>query len=144
MFRNLFLATLVLMLFGLSGCITIPGINSGSVEVGNEAVNVRVAFNEDDKDRIRRYYGQNRKGKKSKKMPPGLAKKQKLPPGLQKHIEKNGVLPPGLRGRSLPSDLDRELSPLPRGYVRLKVGGDVVLMDNRTNVVFDIILGVDN
>ena len=75
-------------------------------------------------------------------MPPGLAKKHNLPPGLQKHIKKNGQLPPDLHKRNLPVDLEQELSPLPKGYVRVKVGGDVVLMDEKTRVVVDVIWGV--
>jgi hypothetical protein len=144
MIRALLFANLIFIIFSLNGCITAPGIHSGSVEVNSEDISLKVAFNENDRERIHRYFGLNEKGKKSKKMPPGLAKKQHLPPGLQKHAEKNGVLPPGLEGRSLPLELERELSPLPHGYVRLMVGGDVVLMNNKTRVIFDVVLGVDN
>ena len=126
----------------MTGCIAIPTVNSGSIEVGNEEMSVHVAFHEKDRQIIKNYYKHNGKPKKAKKMPPGLAKKQELPPGLQKHIEKHGQLPPGLEGRSLPNDLERELSPLPKGYVRLKVGGDIVLMNEKTRVVFDVIWGV--
>jgi len=81
--------------------------------------------------------------KKGKGLPPGLAKKEELPPGLQKHIKKYGELPPGLEGKRLPRKLSRTLSRLPDGYVRLKVGTDVVLMNEKTRVVLDVILDVD-
>lgn len=76
-------------------------------------------------------------------MPPGLAKKDSPPPGLQNQIVKHGELPPGLQGRSLPSDLEKQLTPLPKGFVRLKVGGDVVLMNEKTRIVVDVIFGID-
>jgi len=142
MLQRLFFICLISLIFCMAGCITIPTVNSGSIEVGNENMRVNVAFNEKDREKIKNYYKHMGKAKKSKTMPPGLAKKQNLPPGLQKHIEKNGELPPGLHKRSLPLDLERGLSPLPKGYVRVKVGGDVVLMDEKTRVVVDVIWGV--
>lgn len=140
MIRILFLANIIFLL-SLNGCITTPEINSGSVEVYNEDVHVKVAFNENDRYKIKRYYDRL---KKNKKIPPGLTKKQELPPGLHKQIEKKGVLPPGLESRRLPTELERQLSYLPEEYVRVKVGGDVVLMNKKTRVIFDVILGVDN
>ena len=142
MLKRLFPIFLILLISGMAGCITIPTVNSGSIEVGNENMRVSVAFNEHDREKIKNYYKHSRKAKKSKKMPPGLAKKEHLPPGLQKHIKKHGQLPPGLHKRSLPVDLEKGLSPLPKGYVRVKVGGDVVLMDEKTRVVVDVIWGV--
>ena len=57
-------------------------------------------------------------------------------------MARNGKLPPGLQGRALPNDLERRLSPLPENYVRLKVGGDLVLMNRQTQVVMDVIYDV--
>jgi Ni/Co efflux regulator RcnB len=142
MLKRLLSICLILLLSGMTGCNAIPTVNSGSIEVGNENMRVSVAFNDHDRKKIKNYYKHSRKAKKSKKMPPGLAKREKLPPGLQKHIEKHGQLPPGLHKRSLPVDLERELSPLPKGYVRVKVGGDVVLVDEKTRVVVDVIWDV--
>jgi len=73
-------------------------------------------------------------------VPPGLAKRGgNLPPGLAKRDR----LPPGLQGRGLPHALESSLSHLPGGYVRRKVGKDIVLMDSRTRTVFDIIFDID-
>ena len=66
-----------------------------------------------------------------------------MPPGLQKHIVKHGELPPGLQGRRLPDDLESTLSILPDGFIRLEVTGDVVLLNEKTRVVVDVIWGVD-
>ena len=140
MIRTLFLANLILIIFSLSGCASNPEINSGSVEIKSDDIRLKVAFNENDRSKIYRYYGEYKNRNSLKNIPPGLAKKQSLPPGLQKHIEKKGVL----HGRYLPVQLERELSPLPHGYVRIKVGGDVVLMNEKTRVVFDVVLGVDD
>ncbi|PKM45287.1 MAG: hypothetical protein CVV05_07940 [Gammaproteobacteria bacterium HGW-Gammaproteobacteria-1] len=112
--------------------------------VQDENTRIEVAFNDRDRQRIRDYYharsqDKSKNKKKEKQMPPGLAKREQLPPGLQKQVQKNGKLPPGLEGRNLPPELDRQLSPLPKGYVRLEVGTDIVLMDGSTHVIVDVI-----
>lgn len=76
-------------------------------------------------------------GGKDKKMPPGLAKRDQLPPGLAKR----DTLPPGLAKRDLPSALERRLSRLPGGYSRKTVGSDIVLIEEATGVIFDILKG---
>jgi len=92
---------------------------------------VAIHFSDRDRELIHRHY----RHKKQKKMPPGLAKRKNLPPGLAKRK----VLPPGLRGRSLPYDLERQLSHLPDDYIRLRIDQGVVLMNRKTRVVFDIV-----
>ena len=59
-------------------------------------------------------------------------------------LEKNGKLPPGLEGRRLSPELERTLSRLPAVFIRLKVGGDIVLMNEKTRVVFDVLWDVLN
>jgi hypothetical protein len=140
MSKKLFLLCLIVLASTMIGCATDPRVNSGSIEVRTEDINARVAFDEKDREAIIGYYSHKNK---SKSMPPGLAKKETLPPGLQKHIVKHGELPPGLQGRSLPYELEKKLTPLPEGFVRLKVGADVVLMDEKTRVVIDVISGLD-
>ena len=81
----------------------------------------------------------SKKNKKQKGMPPGLAKKDKLPPGLQKQLDKNGTLPPGLAKRSLPSDLDSRLPPVPEGMERVIADAHVMLVDKASGVIKDII-----
>ena len=120
--------------FFVSACQTAP-YTSGRVTVHGDNASVSVSFNDYERDLIYKYY----RGKKRKRVPPGLAKKNKLPPGLAKRDR----LPPGLQGRYLPGDLERRLRRLPDNYVRVKVGSDIVLMDHKTRVVFDVIYGVD-
>jgi hypothetical protein len=125
----------------VSGCAVNPERSSGRVVVADENVRVAVVFNDWDRKRIHAYYHARHQGRQNdrKRLPPGLAKREQLPPGLQKQVQKNGALPPGLAGRRLPPDLERELSVLPKGYVRLEVGADIVLMDSNTRIVVDVI-----
>jgi hypothetical protein len=113
----------------LTGCETFP--DYGGVVIQDEDVRVKVEFGERDRRLIRQHYAGKHK------------KHKKTPPGLQKQLVKRGELPPGLQGRGLPHNLERQLSPLPGGYVRMKVGGDVIILNEKTRVVADIIYGLD-
>jgi hypothetical protein len=78
-------------------------------------------------------------------LPPGLAKRNgNLPPGLEKHLERNGTLPPGLQKRvePLPDELEIRLSRLPSGYRRCWVGGSVIILNQKTGAILDIIRDV--
>ena len=77
-------------------------------------------------------------------LPPGLAKRETLPPGLQKHLVRNGTLPPGLQKKiqPLPVVLERQLAPVPTGYRRVVVAGNVILMEPVTGVIYDVIRNV--
>ncbi len=79
----------------------------------------------------------NHKGK-SKKMPPGLAKRNQLPPGLAKR----GSLPPGLAKRDIPPDLADRLGIPEQGTERVIVDNNVVLVETATGVVLDILQDV--
>jgi hypothetical protein len=118
-----------------TGCATYP--YSGSVEMRDENVWFKAAFNDEDRRLIHDYYRAQ-----YKTLPPGLAKKDTLPPGIHKQLRRKGTLPPGLEKRRLPVELEKRLSSLPRGYVRLKVGGDVVLLNEITHVIIDVIYHV--
>ena len=138
--NKLFFLCVILIASNMIGCTTTSRVDSGSIEVRTEEMDARVGFHERDREIIKNYYNYQ---KKPKSMPPGLAKKESLPPGLQNHIMKHGELPPGLQGRSLPYELEKQLTPLPKGFVRLKVGGDVILMNEKTRIVVDVIFGID-
>jgi hypothetical protein len=134
------LAAALLLAMALTGCtLTSPERLSGSVLWQGDHRRIEVAFNDADRRHIHDYYS---RGGSQKRRPPGLAKKKQLPPGLEKHVARNGKLPPGLQGRALPNDLERHLSPLPESYVRVKVGSDVVLLNQKTQVVMDVIYDV--
>jgi hypothetical protein len=129
-FASIFILSLI------SGCAAYP--DYADVEIRGENVWFKVSFSDKDRRLIRNHYKL-----KYKRLPPGLAKKGKLPPGLEKQLKRKGKLPPGLQHRLLPLELVQKLSPLPRGYIRLKVGGDVILLDEFTRVVVDIVYDLD-
>lgn len=124
------LLTMALLLALTPGCLQ-PYSTSGRVAVGGKHGQVAIAFSSRDRQIIHDYYRRH--------LPPGLAKKGKLTPGHRKRLMRKGHLPPGIEGRSLPHNLASRLAPLPEGYMRLRVGGDVVLMDQRTRLIVDLI-----
>jgi hypothetical protein len=84
---------------------------------------------------IRGWYADNESN-----LPPGLAKKDHLPPGLEKHLVRDGQLPPGLQKKihSCPPDLERRLPPPPPECAHVLVGGHIVLLNRKTNIIVDI------
>jgi hypothetical protein len=132
--------TVLLVLAALavvSGCETHPSY--GEVRVHDRDYDVRVVFSDSDQVLIRDYYRSYYRG-----LPPGLAKQGKIPPGHAKKLYRGQAIPPGLEWRYLPDDLERRLSRLPDGYVRVIVGADVGIMNVRTHVIFDLIEDLDN
>jgi hypothetical protein len=136
----------VSLVVGLMGCVA-HGATSGRVVIKDENVKVDVAFSDRDRVLIQDYYTKGKK--KEKGMPPGLAKRNgALPPGLAKReqlppgLAKRSALPADIRGEPLPAELEAKLSPLPTGYVRIRVGQDFVLFDRKTRVVFDVAYGL--
>jgi hypothetical protein len=73
-------------------------------------------------------------------LPPGLAKRDRLPPGLEKHLIRGGTLPPGLQKKiqPLPIVIERQLTVLPVGYRRGYIGGHIVILNDRTSLVLDV------
>lgn len=150
-------------------CISflLPVYYTGALADNNDSSMVEATmdagFSEIERQIIERYYGssdkqseqedrddEDRDGKKpknkekngSKKMPPGLAKKDELPPGLTKQLERNGTLPPGLAKRDLPSDLDRQLPEPKETLERTIVDSSVVLIEEASGRIVDIIADV--
>ena len=95
-----------------------------------------IIFTREERNIVTDWFRQNRSG-----LPPGLAKRDRLPPGLEKQLRERGTLPPGLQKKAqpLPFELERELRRLPRSYRRVVIGGNVILMNEETSVVYDII-----
>jgi len=129
--RIIFLGAALALLPSLfGGCMAGP--SSGQVTVAGRDGYVDLAFSNRDRRLIYDYYHPRRR------LPPGLARKERLPPGLEKQLVRRGTLPPGLSGQYLPYELERHLSPLPQGYLRLRIGGDVVLFNQKTRVILDL------
>jgi hypothetical protein len=128
-----------LLLAGCQGEPTIYG--QGGVVVRDGHSSVAIVFSESDRHHIHDYYQAHHDYyRRYKPLPPGLAKREQLPPGLAK----KQPLPPGLHGYRLPYELDRRLSRLPEGIVRLRIGTDIVLMESRTRLILDIIRDIPN
>jgi len=123
---------IVAALAGLSGCETPP--RHGEVRVHERDYDVRVVFSDRDRAIIRDYYRGYYRG-----LPPGLAKKGKIPPGHAFRMQRHQGLPPGVAWEYLPADVERRLSRLPDGYVRIVIGTDVAILHTRTRVVLDVI-----
>ncbi len=95
-----------------------------------------LVFTQHERVVVTRWFRTNRSG-----LPPGLAKRDRLPPGLEKQLRERGTLPPGLQKKvqPLPFELERQLRRLPTGYRRVVIGGNVILMNEKTSVIYDII-----
>ena len=74
-------------------------------------------------------------------LPPGLAKRERLPAGLERQLKKNRSLPPGLEKRvhPFPRELGKLLPELPKGIIRVVIGVDILLLDETSNTILDIV-----
>ena len=127
---SVFLA--VAALAGLAGCETYPYY--GDARVHDRDYDVHVVFSDRDRSIIRDYYHSHYRS-----LPPGLAKKGKVPPGHAFKLQRHQGLPPGVTWEYLPADVERRLSRLPEGYVRVVIGADVAILQTRTRIVLDVI-----
>ena len=77
-------------------------------------------------------------------LPPGLAKREQLPPGLQRQLKRNGTLPPGLQKQiqPLPGKLADRLPELPVGMRCIVLAGNVILLEEKTARIIDLIADV--
>ncbi|MDP9269245.1 MAG: hypothetical protein M3P27_13105 [Acidobacteriota bacterium] len=102
-----------------------------------------VTFSARERETIRIHY---------RAVAPGLPQRNDFPPGpppgpasaLRKPLQRNTVLPPRLQQRLQPLalDVERSLKVLPRGYSRGLLGQDVLLVENRTQRIIDIVRDV--
>jgi hypothetical protein len=85
-----------------------------------------------------------RKGKKPKKLPPGLQKKLdrggSLPPGWEKKFKKGEIVPVEVyeQCHPLPPEVIVKLPPQPRGTVLITIGGKVARLLAATREVLDV------
>ena len=93
-------------------------------------------FEDHDRQAARGWYNEHQGH-----LPPGLAKRDQLPPGLQRQLVVRGTLPPGLQKRlqPVPQDLEVRLAPPPPECAHVLIGGNIVLLNRRTNLVVDIV-----
>lgn len=91
-------------------------------------------LSDDEKSTIRDYFDEGR-------APSEYRKAKALPPGIALKLSRGGTLPPGIAKRDLPDDLATTL-PTRLGEKYLAVGEDVVLVDEASNVIVDVMRGV--
>jgi Ni/Co efflux regulator RcnB len=130
----------LVMIFTLATVIALTGWTFASRTA--DAASVEVSFSLKEKQLITSFFagsgggeqGGKGKGKKNK----GVGSKG-LPPGIAK---KGGALPPGIAKRQLPQALAAQLPPPPKGYERVIVDNDVLLVDIATHVIRDVLTDV--
>ena len=132
---------LLSLLVGICACTSIgssPTNSHPSVRPASAHVAATVVFSRDDIRIIRAYYQTNayvgnRKGKR---------KSKGLPPGIAKNLLRGKPLPPGIAKRALPYELRSRLSPSPVGYDRYVVAGKILLVEVGTQIVRDILTDI--
>ena len=131
----------ILLVFGSALALAQPPGKGNQKKTAGEKVREvlpegEVVFTARERVVVRKWFGSHREG-----LPPGLAKRDRLPPRLEKQLRERGTLPPGLQKRvqPLPVELERELRKLPTGYRRVVIAGNVILMNEKTAVIYDII-----
>lgn len=107
----------------LGGCALYTA-TSGQVVLKDDSKAIDVRFSDVDRATVQNYY------KKS-------VSRHNVMPGV--NLVVGNALPSGIRGEPLPRDLEQKLSPLPSSYVRLRVGRDIVLIEQQTRTVRDIL-----
>ncbi len=107
----------------------------GRVTTNTTTIRLNIFCKDHDREVIRDWYSSH-----SRRLPPGLAKSDELPPGLEKQLVQRGTLPPDLQKRlqPCPEELERRLPPPPPDCAHVVIGGHLVLLNRRTNVVVDI------
>jgi hypothetical protein len=112
------------------------GKGNGKDKDKDDRASDRVEFKQHDRDSMNEWYREHQHA-----LPPGLAKRDQLPPGLEKQLQERGTLPPGLQKRiqPVPEDLETRLAPPPEGCRHVIIGGDVVLLNVRTNYVYSVV-----
>ena len=114
------------------------GNSHGNNKHGDDDNVPSYAFNDHDRDATRAWYDDHRDS-----LPPGLAKKDRLPPGLERQLAERGTLPPGLQKNIMPvpRDLEQRLPPPPAdcGCRHVIIGGNVVLLNKKTNYVYSVL-----
>jgi hypothetical protein len=95
---------------------------------------VDVVFTDGEASIIRAYYQDqvvqhNGKSKKSKGLPPGIAK----------NLQRGKPLPPGIAKQALPTGLIDQLPPPLDGFERIELSGKVLLVEIATQVIHDVL-----
>lgn len=101
-------------------------------------VNPRVHFDDRQRSVIHNYYTEQYR---SGHCPPGLAKKNSrcMPPGQVKKWQVGRPLPREVIFHDLPSEVNIQLGPPPKGYRFVRVASDILLIAVGTGMIMDAI-----
>ena len=67
------------------------------------------------------------------------ARTKGLPPGIEKKLARGGALPPGIAKTRLPNDVEKRLPPVKDGYQRYVSADKVILVEQATGIISDLI-----
>jgi Ni/Co efflux regulator RcnB len=123
--------SIVTALFVLISVFSLPSRAGAEVSVG-------VVFSDDEISIIGAWYRDH--GTASQKR--GSKKQKGLPPGIAKNLARGKPLPPGIAKKYLPDGLRHALSPPPKGYERIIVDGNVLLVEIASRVIHDILVDI--
>jgi len=130
----------ILLLATLSSLVVLAGCSPySSVQVKTQhrispSTTVSLYFSDSDRSIIRNYYV-NYYG--FKRVPPGHYKRRGRP------FQRHQPLPPNMHYQPIPYELNRRLPPLPQGYIRIRIGEDIAIMNTRTRVILDTMWFLD-
>jgi len=140
---------IIYVLIGVCLLFAGPVVSAEEITTAVVRAGVKGAFNELEKQMIRKYfkeneyvryvdddesYSQKHKGKSKNK-----GKDKGLPPGIAKNLQRGKPLPPGIAKRNLPPGLESSLPGKHDGYETVIAGDDVVLIEIDTGKIADII-----
>ena len=96
-------------------------------------------FNDQQRTLVRQYYTTTYSN--AKRCPPGLAKKNNgcLPPGQVQQLVVGQPIPRNVTVYQVAQPVIRKLPAAPVGYRYERIGGDIVLVQQQTNIIVDII-----
>ncbi len=132
MSKKVLLLALVSATLLLNGCMTRQAV---VVQTHSPGISTSFYFSDTDRSRIKGYYLYNRPYNRPR--PPGHRKQ------YSHRYQRHQVLPHGVPYSRLPHHLESRLPRLPADYIRIVVGGDVMIMNVRTRVIYDVIFGLD-
>jgi ABC-type Zn2+ transport system substrate-binding protein/surface adhesin len=136
------------MIAGALGIFLLSVNSTAIMRQGNSDGHGKGHNKHDDDDEKSEHYYKHHEGEAARDwyyqneghLPPRARQERSIATGLEKQLVGRGSLPPGLQKRiqPCPMELERRLPPPPPDCVNVIVGGHVVLLNHKTNIVMDI------
>lgn len=133
MSKKILLLALVSASLLLNGCVTTQSVG---VRTHAPGISTSFYFSDSDRSRIKGYYLYNHRPH-NKPIPPGHRKR------YSHHYQRHQVLPHGVPYSRLPHRLESRLPRLPAGYIRIIVGDDVMIMNVKTRIIYDVVFALE-